>query len=101
MPIITGNWMHKLTSTSSLKDETNLVRDWLAECKKSDSPMQLKANYSIPVIIKNSSYNGVAITEGYIEQVAGFGVLPNTLFSGIDMISFDEKNVSVFEKIEW
>jgi hypothetical protein len=101
MPIITGNWMHKLTSTSSLKDETNLVRDWLAECKKSDSPMQLKANYSIPVIIKNSSYNGVAITEGYIEQVAGFGVLPNTLFSGIDMISFDEKNVSVFERVEW
>ena len=101
MPIITGNWMHKLTSTSSLKDETNLVRDWLSECKKSDSPTQLKANYSIPVIVKGSSYNEVVITEGYIEQVAGFGVLPNTLFNGIDMISFDEKNVSVFEKIEW
>lgn len=101
MPIITGNWMQKLTSTSSLKDETNMVRDWLAECKKGDSPVQLKANFSIPVIIKDSSYNGVAITEGYIEQVAGFGVLPNTLFNGIDMISFDEKNVSVFEKIEW
>ncbi len=101
MPIITGNWMHKLTSTSSLKDETNMVRDWLADCKKGDSPTQLKTNYSIPVIVKDSSYNGVTITEGYIEQVAGFGVLPNTLFNGIDMISFDEKNVSVFEKIEW
>lgn len=101
MPIITGNWMHKLTSTSSLKDETNLVRDWLSECRKSESPVQLKTNYSIPVIIKGSSYNGVDITEGYIEQVAGFGVLPTALFNGIDMISFDEKDVSVFEKIEW
>lgn len=101
MPIITGNWMHKLTSTSSLKDETNMIRDWLADCKKGDSPTQLKTNYSIPVIIKDSSYNGVAITEGYIEQVAGFGVLPNTLFNGIDMILFDEKDFSVFEKIEW
>lgn len=101
MPIITGNWMNKLTSTSSLKDETNMVRDWLAECRESDGSTRLKANYSIPVIVKGSSYNGVAITEGYIEQVAGFGVLPNTLFNGIDMISFDEKNASVFEKIEW
>lgn len=101
MPIITGNWMQKLTNTSSLKDETYLVRDWLAECKKSDSPVQLKANYSIPVIVKDSSYNGVTITEGYVEQVAGFGVLPYTLFNGIGMISFDEKDFSVFEKIEW
>ena len=101
MPVITGNWMQKLTNTSSLKDETYLVRDWLAECKKSDSPIQLKANYSIPVIVKDSSYNGVAITESYVEQVAGFGVLPYTLFNGIDMISFDEKDFSVFEKIEW
>ncbi len=101
MPIITGKWMEKMTSTSNLKVETNMVRDWLAECRKGDSPTQLKTNYSIPVIIKDSSYNGVAITDGYIEQVAGFGVLSNTLFKGIDMISFDEKNVSVFEKIEW
>lgn len=101
MPIITGNWMQKLTNTSSLKDETYLVRDWLEECKKSDAPVQLKPNYSIPVIVKDSSYNGVAITEGYIEQVAGFGVLPSALFKGIDMISFDEKDFSVFEKIEW
>lgn len=101
MPVITGNWMHKLTSTSSLKDETNMARNWLADCRKGDSPTQLKSNYSIPVIIKESFYNSVAITEGYIEQVAGFGVLPSTLFNGIDMISFDEKNVSVFEKIEW
>ena len=101
MPIITGNWMQKLTNTSSLKDETFLVRDWLAECKKSDSPVKLETNYSIPVIIKGSSYNGVPITEGYIEQVASFGVLPKDLFNGIDMISFDEKDYTVFEKIEW
>lgn len=101
MPIITGNWMRKLTSTSSLKDETNMVREWLVECRKNDAKTRLKANYSIPVIIKDSSYNEVPITEGYIEQVAGFGVLPNTLFKGIDMILFDEKNLSVFEKIEW
>ncbi len=101
MPIITGHWMQKLTNTSSLKEETYLVRDWLAECKKSGSPTQLKANYSIPVIVKDSSYNGVPITEGYVEQVAGFGVLPCTLFNGIDMISFDERDFSIFEKIEW
>lgn len=101
MPIITGNWMRKLTSTSSLKDETYLVRDRLAECKNNDSPVQLKPNYSIPVIVKGSSYNGVAITEGYIEQAAVFGFLPDTLFKGIDMISFDEKNFNVFEKVEW
>ena len=100
MPIITGNWMQKLTNTSSLKDETLKSRDWLAECSKPDSTIQLK-DYSVPVIIKGSSYNGVAITEGYIEQVASFGVLPNTLFNGIDMISFDEKDYSVFEKIKW
>jgi hypothetical protein len=28
-------------------------------------------------------------------------VLPKTLFFHIDMISFDGKNLSVFEKIEW
>jgi hypothetical protein len=72
----------------------------LAECSKQDSTIQLK-DYSVPVIIKGSSYNGVAITEGYVEQVASFGVLPNTLFNGIDMISFDEKDYSVFEKIKW
>lgn len=100
MSIITGNWMQKLTNTSSLKDETLKARDWLAECNKPDSTIQLK-DYSVPVIIKGSSYNGVAITEGYVEQVASFGVLPNTLFNGIDMISFDEKDYSVFEKIKW
>lgn len=100
MPIITGNWMQKLTNTSSLKDETLKARDWLAECSKQDCTIQLK-DYSVPVIIKGSSYNGVAITEGYVEQVASFGVLPTTLFNGIDMISFDEKDYSVFEKIKW
>lgn len=100
MPIITGNWMQKLTNTSSLKDETLKARDWLAECSKPDSAIQLK-EYSVPVIIKGSAYNDVAITEGYVEQVANFGVLPNTLFNGIDMISFDEKDFSVFEKIKW
>lgn len=100
MPIITGNWMQKLTNTSSLKDETLKARDWLAECCKPDSTVLLK-DYSVPVIIKGSSYNGVAITEGYVEQVASFGVLPYTLFNGIDMISFDEKDFSVFEKIKW
>jgi len=101
MPIITGNWMNKQTNTSSLKDETNLVRDWLNECNKTNSTKQLKSNYSIPVIIKDSSYNGVAITEAYIEQVAGCGVLPQSLFKGIDMIVFDETDSSVFERIEW
>ena len=100
MPIITGNWMQKLTNTSSLKDETLKARDWLAECSKPDSAILLK-DYSVPVIIKGSSYNGVAITEGYVEQVASFRVLPNTLFNGIDMISFDEKDYSVFAKIKW
>lgn len=100
MPIITGNWMQKLTNTSSLKDETLKARDWLAECSKQDSTIQLK-EYSVPVIIKGSSYNGVPITEGYVEQVASFGVLPKTLFNGIDMILFDEKDFCVFEKIKW
>lgn len=100
MPIITGNWMQKLTNTSSLKDETLKARDWLAECSKQDSSIQLK-DYSIPVIVNDSLYNGFPITEGSIETVAGMGYLPDILFKGIDMISFDKKDVSVFEKIEW
>ena len=100
MPIITGNWMQKLTNTSGLKDETLMARDWLAECSKQDSPIQLK-DYSVPVIIKGSSYNGITITEGYVEQAASFGFLPNTLFNGINMITFDEKDLSILEKIEW
>lgn len=101
MPIITGKWMEKMTSTSSLKEETLMVKDWLAECRKSDSTMQLKSNYSIPVIVDGSEYNEVEITNGYIEQFGSMNVLPKSLFFHIDMISFDEKNVSVFEKIEW
>lgn len=101
MPIITGKWMEKMTSTSSLKDETLMVKDWLAECRKNDSPVQLKSNYSIPVIVDGSEYNEVEITNGYIEQFGSMNVLPKTLFFHIDMISFDGKNLSVFEKIEW
>ena len=101
MPIITGKWMEKMTSTSSLKEETLMVKDWLAECCKSDSPVQLKSNYSIPVIVDGSEYNEVEITNGYIEQFGGMNVLPKTLFFHIDMILFDGKNQSVFEKIEW
>lgn len=101
MPIITGNWMEKMTSTSSLKEETLMVKDWLAECRKTDSAVQLKSNYSIPVIVSGSEYNEVEITNSYIEQFGSMNVLPKSLFFHIDMISFDEKNVSVFEKIEW
>lgn len=104
MPIITGNWLYKMTNTSGehgVKKETYIVRDWLAECRKSDSPMQLKSNYSIPMIVKGSSYDGKSITEEYIELLGKAYILPTTLFEGIDMISFDEKNFSVFEKIEW
>lgn len=100
MPIITGKWMHKLTSTSSLKDETYLVRDWLKECRKSDSSIRLKENYSIPVIVKDSYYNDEIITEETIELGTRFS-LPKILFKEIDIILFDEKNVNVFEKIEW
>mgnify|MGYP002624064353 CR=1 FL=1 len=101
MPIITGNWMHKLTSTSSLKDETNMVRDWLEECRKNDSPVILKDNYSIPVIVQGSVYNGVPITDTYVDQLSTFGILPKSLFNEIASRVFDEKNLSVFEKIEW
>ena len=101
MPIITGKWMEKMTSTSSLKEETLMVKDWLSECRKSDSAVQPKSNYSIPVIVAGSEYNEVEITNGYIEQFGSMNVLPKSLFFHIDMISFDEKNVSVFEKIEW
>lgn len=101
MPIITGKWMEKMTSTSSLKEETLMVKDWLAECRKCDSIVQLKPNYSIPVIVDGSEYNDVEITNGYIEQFGSMNVLPKSLFFHIDMISFDGKDLSVFEKIEW
>ena len=100
MPIITGNWMHKLTNTSSLKEETYMVRDWLAECRKEGTNNYLKANYSIPVIIQNSIYNDEPITNEYVEQASRW-FLPKSLFDKIDMITFDEKDYSVFEKIEW
>lgn len=101
MPIITGKWMEKMISTSSLKEETLMIKDWLSECCKSDSAVQLKSNYSIPVIVEGSEYNEVEITNGYIEQFGSMNVLPKSLFFHIDMISFDGKNMSVFEKIEW
>ena len=101
MPIVTGKWMEKMTSTSSLKEETLMVKDWLAECRKNDSPVQLKSNYSIPVIVNGSEYNEVEITNSYIEQFGSMNVLPKSLFFHIDMISFDGKDMSVFEKIEW
>ena len=41
------------------------------------------------------------ITNGYIEQFGGMNVLPKALFFHIDMISFDGKDMSVFEKIDW
>ena len=93
--------MRKQTSTSSLKEETLMVKEWLAECRKSDSDVQLKSNYSIPVILNGSEYNEVEITNSYIEQFGSMNVLPKTLFYHIDMISFDGKDLSVFEKIEW
>lgn len=101
MPIITGNWREKLTSTSSLKEETLIACKWLEESEKSDNATLLKRNYSIPVIIKGSSHNGVTITDVNIEKLAEMGVIPQKLFFGIDMITFDEKDFSAFEKIEW
>ena len=86
MPVITGKWIEKMTSTSSLKEETLLVKNWLAECRKSDSAVQLRSNYSIPVIIDGSEYNEVEITNTYIEQFGSMNVLPKSL---------------LFEKIEW
>ncbi|GEM_PF-2152090 len=101
MPIITGNWVHKMTNTSSLKDETNMAREWLEECRKSDSPIQLKDNYSIPVIIKDSVYNNVPIINTYVESLSACGILPISLFQKISSRMFDGKDISFFEKIEW
>lgn len=100
MPIITGNWMHKLTNTSPLKKETYIVRDWLDECRNDEANCRLKANYSIPVIIQGSTYNEEPIISDYVEQATKW-FLPKNLFYKINMISFDEKDYSVFEKIEW
>lgn len=100
MPIITGNWIHKLTNTSPLKEETYLVRDWLAECRKDEVNNRLKVNYSIPVIIQGSVYNDESITNEYVEQATRW-FLPKILFDKIEMITFDEKDYSIFEKIEW
>lgn len=101
MPIITGKWMEKMTSTSSLKEETLMVKDWLAECRKSDSATVLKDNYSIPVIIKGTVYNGIEITDTYVDQLSTFGILPKSLFNEIASRVIDERDLSVFEKIEW
>lgn len=101
MPIITGNWIQKMTSTSNLKTETYLVRDWVEECGKEDSTTQLKANYSIPIIIKESTYNGINIDNKYIEQLATMGLLPPTLFNEIKIDSFGENDFTLLEKIEW
>ena len=101
MPIVTGNWMQKMMNTSSLKRETFLAQDWLIECKQNVNPIKQVTNYSIPIIVKDSTYNGLPITAGYIEQVASFKLIPELLFNGIDMALYDELDNSVFEKIEW
>lgn len=101
MPIITGNWVQKMARSSVLKDET-----WLAaKCKKSSKTI-LKSDYSIPVIVKDSVYidhsdESHPITDTFIENLSQFGLIPSTLFNGVNMITFDGKNYSSFEKIEW
>ncbi len=101
MPIITSNWMNKLFSTSNLKKETLLAEDWLEECGKSNTTVHLKYNYCIPVILKDSSFNGSTINEKSIEFAAEYGYLPKSLFLEIKTIVFDEMDSSVFERIEW
>lgn len=102
MPIITGNWIQKqIDRNSCLRTETLEAQDWMTECKKNDSKIHLKENYSVPVIIKDSVFNELSISVNYIENCAEFGVLPRSLFFQIQMIEYDEKDVSVFEKIEW
>lgn len=102
MSVITGSWREKMTSTSSLKEETYLANKWVEESRK-DNSCELKRNYSIPVIVKGSIHNGVMVTDTNIELLASpsVGILPQSLFNGIDMITLDEKDYSVFEKIEW
>ena len=100
MPIITGNWMGKLTSSSSLKDETVMAQDWLIACSKPNSLIHLDT-YSIPVIVSGSTFNQVPITESYIEKLADMTIIPKDLFYRIDMLLFDGKDYSGFEKIDW
>lgn len=100
MSVITGNWREKMTSTSSLKEETFKAHNWLNECGKPDSFVRLK-DYSIPVVIEGSMHNGVIITDTNIEAMGNIGIISPLLFSGIHIITFNEKDFSVFEKIEW
>lgn len=100
MPIITGNWIHKHVNSSSLKEETFKVRDWVNECQKTGSSVQLKSTYSIPVIVKGAVYNDEPITEGYVEGATQW-FLPKVLFKGIDMANYDGKEISSLNKIDW
>lgn len=60
-----------------------------------------KDNYSIPVIVKGSVYNGVEIGTEYVEKLSEMSLLPKSLFFEINMIEYDGLDFSAFEKIEW
>jgi hypothetical protein len=95
MPIITENWMKKMTSTSGLKDETNMAEKWFTDHRNI-----LKDTYSIPVIIKGCFFNGRPIDRDYVKQAAII-ILPKPLFEDRRPIEFDKKDFSEFKKIVW
>lgn len=97
MPVITENWIQKQFGSSSLKVETQMARDRKEGCATTPG----KDNYSIPVIVKGSVYNGVEIGTEYVEKLSEMSLLPKSLFFEINMIEYDGLDFSAFEKIEW
>ena len=96
MPIITSSFLRKMTESSNLKKEYEIVRQWFAE-----NSLVLPQNYSIPVVVANEKYNDNPINSGLVEQWGNIGVLDKRLFDGRKMADFNPKHTQEFEGQNW
>ncbi|MDE6270555.1 MAG: TIR domain-containing protein [Muribaculaceae bacterium] len=89
IPLVTGNFLAKVCNPeSNLKKELDIVR---AHYKGFASPPE---RYSIPIIVKGSTFNDNAVTDSLVESMAAF-ILPKPLFQHINMYLFDPSDSTI------
>lgn len=89
IPLVTGNFLTKVCNPeSNLKKELDIV---LARYRSFAVPPE---RYSIPVIVRGSTFNDNPVTDSLVERMAAF-ILPKPLFEHINMYEFDVSDSTV------